>query len=371
MNFSVTINNNKVITELVSSISITGDITSLFLEGKIVINDISSLLYNDIKTGMNVVIKIFDNKESFELNTKVIKFNKIPGKKNLLRNVIEIYVISEWFFNSDPLTTCHTNNVSGIIDNIIKYKYKDFFKSFNIEVSEDTSRVRYQLYESTLSFMNRILKYGRINNLPVYLYPTLKGSLVFNGIYNMMSTSPKYALVAPECDQINDLNGINNNYSIIYMNAYRMVSNVLDTNSKVTSLISNDLYVPSSIKMYRKVSLNSMEVNNSQSADATSPKVIIAPWHQTPEDSYSIAIKNNFEANLQSYTAVAIVKSILINELDIGSLVRIKLPNMTTDSRTNSRSSLGEGNYIIKKNTINITPDDQSMRLELIQASRN
>lgn len=370
MNFTVTINKNKVITELVSNISITGDITSLFLEGKITINDISSLLYNDIKTGMSVVIKIFDDKKTYELNTKVIKFNKIPGKKNLLRNVIEIYVISDWFFDSDPMTTCHTNNVSGIIDNIIKYKYSNSFKNFSIEVSEDSSRVRYQLYESSLAFMNRILKYGRINNLPVYLYPTLNGNLVFNGIYNMMSTSPKYALVSPECNQINDLNGINNNYNIIYMNAYRMVSNVLDTNSRITTLISNDLYVPSSIKICRKVSLNSMEINNSQSADITSPKVIVAPWHQTPEDSYSIAIKNNFEANLQTYTAVAIIKSIMIDALDIGSLVRIKLPNITNDSRTNSKSSLGEGNYIIKKNTINITPNDQSMRLELIQASR-
>ena len=113
-----------------------------------------------------------------------------------------------------------------------------------------------------------------------------------------------------------------------------------------------------------------MEINNSQSEDTTSPKVVVAPWHQTPEDSYSIAIKENFEANIQTYTAVAIVKSIYMDALDIGSLIRIKLPNMTKDSRTTSVSALGEGKYIIKKNTINITPDDQSMRLELIQASR-
>ena len=297
MNFTVTINKNKVITELIHSISITSDIQSLFLEGKIVINDVSSLLYNDIKTGMSVVIKLFDDKKSYFINTKVIKFNKIPGKKNILRNVIEIYVISDWFFNSAPLTTCHTNNVSGIIDNIIKYKYKDSFKKFRIEPSEDSSRVRYQLYESTLSFMNRILKYGRIHNLPVYLYPNFKDEIIFNGIYNMISNSPECALVAPECEQISDLSGINNNYSIIYMNAYRMISNVLDTNSKITTLISNDLYVPSSTKMYRSVTLNSTEINNNQSDLTTSPKVNIAPWYQTPEDSYSIALRYKFESN--------------------------------------------------------------------------
>lgn len=367
MNFTVVINKNKVITELIHSISVTSDIQSLFLEGKIVINDISSNLYNDIKTGMSVTINIFDDKKSYTINTKVIKFNKIPGEKNILRNVIEIYVISDWFFESTPLTTCHTNNVSGIIDNIIKYKYKDTFKKFHIESSEDSARVRYQLYESTLSFMNRMLKYGRIHNLPIYLYPNFKDEITLNGIYNMISNSPECALVAPECAQINDLNGINSNYSIIYMNAYRMISNVLDTNSKITTLISNDLYVPSSTKMYRSVTLNSTEINSTQSDLATSPKITIAPWYQTPEDSYSIALRNNFESNLDTYTAVAIVKAIYIDYLDVGSLVRVKLPNKTKDSRVSSSSSLGEGNYLIKKSTINITSEDQSMRLEMIQ----
>ena len=83
MNFTVTINKNKVITELISSISITGDITSLFLEGKITINDISSLLYNDIKTGMSVVIKIFDekNKSLVDKSTKSLVFPQKEKKK--------------------------------------------------------------------------------------------------------------------------------------------------------------------------------------------------------------------------------------------------------------------------------------------------
>ena len=253
MNITVTINNDKVITELIHSISITSDIQSLFIEGKIVINDISSILYNDVKTGMSVVISLFDDNKSYTINTRITRFNKIPGEKNILRNIIEIYVISEWFFNSTPLTTCHTNNVSGIINNIIRYLYKNSFNKFYIEPSEDSSRVRYQLYESTLSFMNRILKYGRIHNLPVYLYPNFKNELLFKGIYNMVSNTPECALVAPECSKIYDLNGIDNNYSIIYMNAYRIISDVQNTNSRVSTLRSNDLYVPSSSKMYRSV----------------------------------------------------------------------------------------------------------------------
>lgn len=363
MLYTIYLEDDKVETNLITSVELTSDITDMFMRCRIQLNNLAARTFNNVKTGMNIKLVIEDDdKDVYRINLKLLKFNKIPGNQNILKDILIIDAISSYYFSNYPETLCHTGNISEIIKTIVNNKYRKLFNKIEINDTEDTVRVRYQIGENTLDFVKRILKYGRIKGLPIYLYPTLKGDLKLFGIYDMIKQNTEYYFVAPS-----DSGTTSKSKTEVIMAGYRFFSNVQDSASKIKTIFSNDLFIPYTIKLGRSTVLSDTEIGNSQSETLSPPRVLYMPWYYTPEDSYSTAVKQNFEANIDTYKVVVMVKSVFIKKIDVGSLVHIRIPKELSSS--NEYYPLGEGDYIVKNCAIKISPTNQTTRYELIQAN--
>ena len=351
MNFSIElVKESRIISSVeIHSFEFTTDIFSLYSICNLTIKDIASQTFNIIKTGMDVNVLFTDeNDNTYKNKMKVVFYTKVPGKQNSLTDYLKLILYPSFFFLSSTATRAYQGSVYNIISEIYnKYFTKYFTKDFS--ETSDVSRVRYQIAENSQDFMFKILKYGIIDNLPVYLYMDSRNCLNLKGIAEFIKREPLHILEPSLVELTNNEPANDRDTNKIGLLDYKFVGDITNTSSKIITKFTTAAFV-SSRSLLDKVTLRSTENGNAQSDSLSSEITNFKLWNLTPDDALTISIKENFENCARNYCVVCLCRGILIEGFQPGDTLKILLPaEPVINSSTGQVGNLGEGVYLIQK----------------------
>lgn len=312
--------------------------------------DFGKQFFNYIKTGMgvNIVFSDKENNVTYVNRMAILDFNKVPGG-SIMSEKLEIDLIPSIYFEDSVATSCYKGTVKEIVNNIIESKFDKYSNSKYLINTNDPTRIRYQIGERYLSFIERILKFGNINNLPVYCYTDARGILNLRGISEFIDSTPKYVLANDEVLLGNKIPDSKKTLNVIRVLDYRINTDISKSSSITEARIATELYVPYEIKTEKQVTLTNNEIGNEQVSNTTPPSVVYTPWYRSPSDAKAIITKDIFENNIYSYTLVGVSEGLLFDGFQIGDKVSVVLPyEPIKKSSSNGDCNLGEGNYIVK-----------------------
>lgn len=356
---------------LVDSFSFNTDLQSMNCRAKVKLKDITHSLYNEIKTGLSVNFVFFDTENSQTTYTnymKVLSFNKKPSTNETLYDSIDVELISRWYFdNTTPSSSSYTGNYSQIVNQVLSNTENKYY-NLDLSSTEDNIRYRYRIEETDQEFLTRMMKYGRIGSLPVYLYADTKGNIKLRGIKEFVNNTSEYYISPDTAQQLATIPSNASNLKYIRMTAYKVSSDTSTSNSKSTTK-----FTTSNFKLNQtaqsKISINNTEIQNSQAYDYTPARTSFLNWNLTPDDALSVAAKSNFENNMYTYSITCIIPGI-VEDLDIGDKLKVYLPFKPVQGRkAGTITNLGEGEYFIKRLDYIWQNSQYRTRLEMIQAS--
>lgn len=372
MDFRVYLNSSEEISKaLIYEMYFQVDIMNLYSKATIKINDVSTTLYNKIKTGQQFIIEFtLSDTESYANYMRVISFQKknqvTPA--NLVEN-IEIKLVSSWYFDSTVGDAVYFGSYSEILNSIINKTTRSYFNGTDFTSTEDASRYRYRIGETEQAFLVRNMKYGIKGNLPVYLYTDAKGQLVLRGIKDFIRESATISISSDLSVQTNTEPSNISDYENLRVSSYNVVADIENAHSKMTSYITTGNFrLPEESSVPTSVALNNTENNNPQS-EVNSPEIrVYSNWNRTPDDALATSIRSIFESNLSSYYLVAVIPS-WTDILDLGTKIKVFLPyEPVSDSKTGKTNNLGEGEYFIKHISYIFKDNLYKTKLSLIQA---
>lgn len=372
MDFRVYLNSSEEISKaLIYEMYFQVDIMNLYSKATIKINDISTTLYNKIKTGQQFIIEFtLSNTESYTNYMRVISFQKKNQvtPTDLVEN-IEIKLVSSWYFDSTVGDAVYFGSYSEILNSIINKTTRSYFNGTDFTSTEDASRYRYRIGETEQAFLVRNMKYGIKGNLPVYLYTNAKGQLVLRGIKDFIRESATISISPDLSVQTNTEPSNISDYENLRVSSYNVAADIENAHSRMTSYITTSNFkLPEESSVPTSVALNNTENNNPQS-EVNSPEIrIYSNWNRTPDDALATSIRSIFESNLSSYYLVAVIPS-WTDILDLGTKIKVFLPyDPVSDSKTGKTNNLGEGEYFIKHISYIFKDNLYKTKLSLIQA---
>lgn len=304
-------------------------------------------IYNILKCGMPVDIVFFDDKEKYVNEMRVLSFDKAPNENRDSQNFIEIFLISSIYFDNSKGTMVHEGSVGNIIQDIMKTTFRTTVRDFSGSSTDDMPRRRYQTEERTLDFIQRILKYGYRNNMPVYFYYDAKGTLNLRGVYDLISMSPKCEAHSLYSEQIGTHELIDKAENSIRMYGFHTKYNGKSAVSKVENrfTVKNFRYMDGVIDSYTFTGAGSL---SNQVQTGVPPKVKFYGWNLAPTDALSIAAKDTFEETCEACQFEARFQDFPINKIKLGDTITITLPyDKTVKNSLGEKSSLGDGKYLI------------------------
>ena len=317
-----------------------------FSMSKLIIRDFSKGSFNKIKNGSSVDVVFKDkDKQEYVNKMKVLSFVKAPGVR--LNDVIELTLISSIYFDNAFGTNVYDGSVGTIIENIMSKFFKTSINSYKGTITDDLPRRRYQLSEKTLDFMKRILKYGVKESLPVYLFHDMYGNFNLKGLSEMMNDTPKFIAIPKAVYNDPSLYTKDESEQLVVMSDFITAFD----GRNACSQISNK-FVTSNFKFQDTVQTSytyiSVEDLTNQVETKTPKKVKFFGWNLAPSDAATIAIKEAFEDTYTTCAFKGVFQITDIDELDLGSVITIKLPYDKSEKNSKGQdSNLSEGKYLI------------------------
>ena len=348
------------------------DIFSLYARAQVRLSDITKSLYNQIQTGMNIIIQFYEPKEGskvyYENKMKVLSFSKKPASGSNPVDIIDVSLISAWYFDSEIKFSSYHGNFGEIVSQLVSSK-TDYF-NLDLGSTDDMSRYRYRLGETDQEFIIRMMKFGYKGNLPVYLYSDAKGNLKLRGVTDFVSESSQVVATTDSAEQTSSLPSSVKNYSRLRITKYKCMSDADNSSSKTTTAFttSNFLLPTGSDEIEGGITLNNTENGNVQSYSKTPVKYNFKNWNLTPDDALAISIKENFEKNIYTYYVVAITPEFVFDRVDLGGKISLYLPYARNKSTINGKNvNLGEGEYIISHIDYIFKNNQRVTRFNLVQ----
>lgn len=342
----------------VGSFSFMSGLFNVYAGAKLLLKDFAREHNNDIRTGMDVDIHFVDDTSTanisgirissgkeYVVNMAVLSYNKVPGPSTT--DYIDITLVSKSYFYNELLTASHNGTVSQIVEKIFNKRFSKMYNSLDCQDSGEKDRIRYQLGERSMDFLDRISKYAYIDNKPVYLYSDAKGNFNFKGVSNFEKVTPKY-LITPFLAQQNHEKSTND-LTTIPLVAVECTFNGAskDSISEYTSQFCTSMFV-SPGEYNGGIVYNNNEDGNAQSEVLTPTKKEFYGWNLTPEDALGISVRKSFERLANTYTMNATFDSFLVDELPIGGVSYVLLPYTPTSQSSNgSEVNAGEGKYMV------------------------
>lgn len=332
---------------------------------KLVLKNISREYFNKIKTGMKVSVVFYDTESNLEYTNDmgVLSFNKISG--NLLIDIVEVSLISSLFFESEVVTSTHEGSVGTIIQNILQSKFPKY-KS-DITITDDNPRYRYQLEETYPQYFKRIMKYATVDNNTAYLYHDTTGTLCLKGISPLSKITPIY-VASPNMTSFAGYKIVESESLIpLYAMDYKVYSSDSVYYSKVTSKFSPYTF-SSDEDIPKELSIDTPVIQNPQIAKEFPNKTDFYNWDILPKDALASAYRKVFEEVNQTFKVSMSFNSIIVDELQIGSMLYVIFPYAPTEySAGDSLVNSGEGKYMVTKVKYVYTNRVLSTEIEMIQ----
>lgn len=333
----------------IGSFSFMASIFNVYAGAKILLKDFAREHNNDVKTGMNVDVHFVDEEKSqdYVVPMAVLSYKKVPGPSTT--DYIDVTLVSRAYFHNELVTSAHSGTVSQITYSIFKDRLSKEFNSLVLEDTQDTDRIRYQLGERDVDFLDRITKYGYIDNKPVYLFSDPLGNLNLKGISSMEDSTPKFTITPLTFLQGGQKASSSNTAPTLIPLEMFFNGGSKGSVSECSSVFNNVMFVSPS-GYTSSVNSKDSEEGNAQSEVASPKKVEFYGWNLSPEDSLGISVRRNFERNADVYTFEAVFDSFLINQLPLGSVSYVILPfEPTARSSNGSEVNAGEGKYLVSQ----------------------
>ena len=356
---------------LVESFSFQVDIQNLNAKAVVKLRDITHSLFNQIKTGLSVNIVFYDTGNSQVIYTnymKVLSFNKKPSNVKNLADYIVVNLISAWYFDSkEEVSSSYTGTYYEIVNQLLSNKQKKYY-NLDLTATDDNIRYRYRIAETDQHFLERLMKYGRIGNLPVYLYTDAKGNLKLSGIENFIKGTCKYFAAPDTAMQLPTIPSNASDLQGLRMTSYKIIGDSSNSNSRTSTRFSTKNFKLNTTAD-SAVNINNTEIANSQSAEYTPSFTGYTGWNLTPDDALSVSVKNNFERNMKTYSLICIIPDFIL-DLNLGDKLKVYLPFQPVQGRkAGTITNLGEGEYFIKHIDYIYKNNMYRTRLEMIQAA--
>lgn len=362
--------------EMVSEFFMHADITKMYCTAVLKMKDVTDSLYNYIKTGTEINIRFYDIdgdiSDYYDNYFKVLSFNKSPRTTQKLEDMIDIDLISSWYFDADLASGVYYGTYGEIVNTVVSSKTRSYLVA-DITTTDDLSRYRYRTKESEQSFLQRMMKYGTKGNLPVYLYMDTRGYLKLRGVDDFIAEEATYAATVDTTELLELTPSNYDEYSKLRMTSYEVVSNASNSNSEVTTTISMDNFIlPDTLTLTsNKVTLTDSEEDNDQCADPTPPINTFSGWNKTPDDAIALNVREFFDRNLTTYYILARFNGFLCYQLELGKMLKVFLPfNPVQSNYSTSEVNLGEGNYMVKHITYLYKDNYRSTRATLVQVDQ-
>lgn len=334
----------------IGSFSFLSSLFNVYAGAKLLLKDFAREHNNDIKTGMDVDIHFVEEnstKKGYVVNMSVLSFTKVPGPSTT--NYIDITLVSRAYFYNDTFTTAYSGTVSQIADEIYSSKFSKYYNSFDLHESKERPRIRYQLGEKYIDFIDRISKYGYVDNKPMYLYSDTIGNLNLKSISNMESSYAKYMVTPLIFHQENQKVEVGELAIPLIAMEYSFNGANRNSISEYSSIFNTSLFIsPSSYSS--TIIFRDTEDGNAQTEVLSPSKVEYYGWNLTPDDAMGISIRKNYERTADTYTFSAVFDSFLIEEMKIGSVVYVILPfDPSARSANGTPVNAGEGKYMVSQ----------------------
>ena len=331
----------------IKSFSFMEDIDKMYTGAKVILKDISTVLRNALSIGQDVNFKLVRSEEITYTNPmKILSITPVTENKKFV-NEIELTLISKWYFDELNSSSIHKGSYGGIVKSICE-KYSAQIGTYDVEETDDPSRIRYQTRERTQDFMKRMVPYGTLQNLPVYLYSDFKGCLNLKGLATFANSSPKYVFLPDlvvKREEVS-LSAIEEKGMIpLRLNDYHTTISLQEANSKEDVLISTSNFFSTSNLNYR-ATLSNAENSNAKVLTKTPQTYSSKNWNYLPSDALSLSIYEYFQKNLYSFAISGTLIGMNLDTIQLGDKVRVLLPSDTT-SVTDLLTSSTTPNYII------------------------
>ncbi len=334
----------------IGSFSFISGMFNVYAGARLLLKDFAKEHNNNIRTGMKVYIHFTDSEKDrhYTVEMSVLSFRKVSGPSTT--DYIDVVLTSSSYFSNKISTAAHSGTVSQIMSSI--YSNTDIgkgYSSFNMDTSSDIERVRYQLSERNMDFMDRISKYGYVNGRPMYLFSDAMGNLNFRSVDNMEKSGPGYVVESFLFQQSGGKSEESSLSRVLTPKSIDIGGANKDSISKYTSIFDTSLFV-SSGKYSSSIVSNGNENGNASSEEVSPEKVEFYGWNTSPEDSLGMAARKNYERMVSTYTVDLVFDSFLIEEMNIGNVMYVILPyNPTARSSNGSSVNAGEGKYMVTK----------------------
>lgn len=344
---------------VIESMELRFSIFNLFASGSITVNDATKAYSNNIKIGDRVNIAlIYENDGIHESEEYVLPFSVLSIVKSgadAIADTLTINLVSSIYFATQTTTLCHKGSISDIIKNIMtttSYLGGTLTPKepvVDITDTDDAPRYRYQTGETYPNFIGRIMKYAIKGDEPVYAYFDSRGTFCVKGISDFKSVEPQLVIASPTVA----LKGTNVNKNMRRMEYYNGVFHMSDSFvSKVESIFCDDLFKSNSDRITSILTTDISGEDNSAknpSVRTNLPgRVNYYGWHRTPEDTRSIASRNNFEALGLNYKFSATFEGWNNRDISLGNILYLLLPQTPTETNSSGTEvNAGEGKYMV------------------------
>ena len=333
----------------IKSFAFVEDINKMYAGAKLILKDVSASLRNSLYLGQDVTFS-FVSSDSITYKNYMRILSIVPVTENQeLVNELEVTLISNWYFENFTGTQMHTGSVGSIIRSICERRKKSrIFETYDILSTDDDIRIRYQTKEKTQDFMKRLIPFGTIQSMPVYLYSDCKGSFNLKGLSTFASSSAKIVFIP---DLVKDLEETsiqaiaNNGMTAIRLNDYHTTLALQGTTSREREAFLTSHFI-STKDLTSSVTYHNAETSNAKIKKASPANYRCWNWNYLPQDAQALSSYDYFQTNINAFTLTGTFLGNSISFLNLGDKVRVLLP--TSSSNINDiLTSSASPNYII------------------------
>lgn len=352
MNFYIQFENasiDKVELPNIISFSFTSSLFKFYSGAKLTLNDPTFQFNNELKVGMKVNIVFYDENTTYINKMQVFSIEKLPSAIQNYTTQFNLILVPQLYFENSVLTSSYYGNTSQIIEEILKTQYSNVITDYDITQTVDYARRRYQIAERSQDFMQRIMKYGIKDSLPVYAYFSPQGKFNLHGVSDMMGNDTQTMIYAQSAVEMGEVPANSENYRRIIYTDCVMNTTGKKSYSEIKSVYTTD-HFSSASDIPTSLLFKSIAYKNTQSLIDYPTKEVIYNWNVAPSDAFAISAKTSFEDTVNIFNIEVSFNGLHLDELAIGKTVYLILPNNPSSStETGNKINLGEGKYMVTK----------------------
>lgn len=301
------------------------DIESLFATGLLVIKDPAGGLLNSIQRGTEVKI-LYETANGSSViyhPMRVLSYEKIGTREAATIDRIRAVLISDWYYQQITSTKAFFGTVSQIIENALSNDR--WFKKKRIEKSTDSTRIRYQLDQTSAELLNCIKKYAVSNGSAMHLFTNRHRELRLLSRATIKGETPKYR-ITPFLD-VKSRERASSGRPELYAMALTFYSEGQNIGSREDFKISTrNVTLQDQMSSTPFLSFEAAELKNTEGVSWPTPsKTTLMDWTLSPAESAAIATNAVALKDYNTFYCVAVATNVLESSLDVGNSIEVDL----------------------------------------------